>query len=62
MDEIRTILKKHCLNIQNINALYNELNEIYLTNYGKDMKKSDKARVLSSAIFEIKKFLIEYEK
>lgn len=60
MEELKTILKKHCLNLQNIDKLYDELNNYYIKNI--NTKEGQKAGFLKSAVFEIKNFLIENEK
>lgn len=60
MEELKTILKKHCLNLQNIDKLYDDLNTYYIKNI--NTKEGQKAGFLKSAIFEIKNFLIENEK
>lgn len=57
MKKINEILQKHGLTDEKTIELYAELSLLWLkTN---DPKEKDIARVLSSAIFEIKKYYIE---
>lgn len=57
MEEINEILKKHGLTDKKTIELYADLSLLWLKT--KDQKTKNIAQVLSSAIFEIKKYYIE---
>ena len=57
MEEINEILKKHGLTDKKTIELYADLSTLWLKT--KDQKTKNIAQVLSSAIFEFKKYYIE---
>ena len=56
--KIIEVLQKNGLDYGTATKIYNNLQDIYLKET--DEKTKDRARVLSSAIFEIKSFYINY--